>query len=365
MANNNPKGPAIYDTQSLIAAGIDPKTGLPIKLGNCNTEDTDYKSNLKLLLRVLDEQNAVNRYRWYNLPDGLTGQLLERMLYYKGQLMFFYMPTDETFYMLPYALDGDIDILGRFRRVTPLPFNGKAQDKKNAWITGLTREVVYELPLEVNIDMFDGCCVLLRDYTNQMSETIIPRQILQDPLLDLMAESVPMARTSLLANSGIKAMRVNDEDQQSNVKAASRSVTKAALTGNPWIPIVGQLDFQDLTSGGALKADEYLQYMQSLDNLRLSFYGLKNGGVFEKDSAYVNTITAGNIQNNVGLVYQDGLAIRQHFCDLVNSIWGLGIWCESSEVVTNTDANLDGEVSDSEVPLSTQPAEEETYDIEQ
>lgn len=60
--------------------------------------------------------------------------------------------------------------------------------------------------------------------------------------------------------------------------------------------------------------------MQSLDNFRLSLYGLKNGGIFEKDSAYVNTITAGNIQNNVGLVYQDGLTLRQKFCDIVNSI---------------------------------------------
>lgn len=59
--------------------------------------------------------------------------------------------------------------------------------------------------------------------------------------------------------------------------------------------------------------------MQALDNFRLSLYGLKNGGIFEKND-YVNTVTAGNIQNNVGLVYQDGLTIRQNFCDIVNSI---------------------------------------------
>lgn len=342
MANNA----NLPDIATLIQAGIDPRTGLPIKFA----VPCDYKSKLKQLLRVLDEQNAVNRYIWYNLPNGLTGQDIERMLYYKGQLMFFYMRTDETFYMLPYALDGTIDVYGRFKTVTPLPFNGTAQDKKDAWITGLKRNVIYELPEEVTIEMFEESCVLLHDYSKQLSQTIIPRQILQDPLLDMMAESMPLARTSLIANSGIRAMRVNDEDQQSNVKAASRSVTKAALEGDPWIPIVGHLDFQDLTNGQNIKSAEFLQYMQALDNLRLSFYGLKNGGVFEKDDAYVNTITAGNIQNNVGLVYQDGLTIRQNFCDLVNSIWGLGIWCESSETVTNNDQNLDGEISDSQMP---------------
>ena len=28
---------------------------------------------------------------------------------------------------------------------------------------------------------------------------------------------------------------------------------------------------------------------------------------------------------------QDGLEIRQHFCNIVNSIWGLGIWVEANQ----------------------------------
>ena len=36
---------------------------------------------------------------------------------------------------------------------------------------------------------------------------------------------------------------------------------------------------------------------------------------------------------NTDLVYQDGLINRQHFCDLVNNIWHLGIWCEECQTV--------------------------------
>ena len=39
---------------------------------------------------------------------------------------------------------------------------------------------------------------------------------------------------------------------------------------------------------------------------------------------------------------QDGLSIRQNFCNIVNSIWGLGIWCEPSENVSGADINGDG-----------------------
>ena len=45
---------------------------------------------------------------------------------------------------------------------------------------------------------------------------------------------------------------------------------------------------------------------------------------------------------DVGLTLQDGLSIRQNFCNIVNSIWGVGIWCDISENLINADLNGDG-----------------------
>ena len=345
MVKNNAK---IVDVNTLIQAGFNPKTGLPIKV---DSEDKCLlKENIRKTLRVLDEQNAINRYKWYNLPSSLDGQLLERILYYKGQGMFFYMEANDSFYFLPYALDGTIDVYGRFQGVTPIPFNGSTDNKEGKekpWITGLTRKPIYDvLGDEVNNE-FTEACVLLSDYSKQISQTNISRQILQEPILDAMAEAFPLARTSLIANSGIKGVRVNDEDQKAQVETGSRSITRAALNGKPWIPIVGQIEFQELTEGSALKSEEFLLYMQALDNFRLSLYGLDNGGLFQKKAHMLEAeqdMNAGNIK----LVYQDGLTIRQKFCDIVNSIWGLGIWCEASETVVGIDKNLDGEVADNQ-----------------
>lgn len=69
--------------------------------------------------------------------------------------------------------------------------------------------------------------------------------------------------------------------------------------------------------------------MQALDNYRLSLYGLKNGGLFQKKSHMLEAEQSMN-DGNVGLVYEDGLTIRQRFCDIVNSITELGIWCEAN-----------------------------------
>jgi hypothetical protein len=67
MANNA----KMFDTNALIQAGIDPKTGLPIKLAG--SEPCALQGNIRKQLRIMDEQNAINRYTWYNLPKGLSG----------------------------------------------------------------------------------------------------------------------------------------------------------------------------------------------------------------------------------------------------------------------------------------------------
>lgn len=60
------------DVATLVQAGFDPKTGLPLKLaGDCGT--SPLKSAVKSTLGKMDEQDAINRFRWYNLPKGLTG----------------------------------------------------------------------------------------------------------------------------------------------------------------------------------------------------------------------------------------------------------------------------------------------------
>ena len=71
-------GPKITPLELYIQAGIDPKTGLPLKAHNQPVHLTD---NIKKQLRIVDEQDALNRYAWYNLPYGLNANLIERILY--------------------------------------------------------------------------------------------------------------------------------------------------------------------------------------------------------------------------------------------------------------------------------------------
>lgn len=315
--------PNLPDIATLWQAGIDPKTGLPIKL--MSGSKCVLKEDVKKFLRLIDEQDAVNRYVWYNLPANITSQELERMLYYKGQLCFFYDKDLEEFYFMPFCLDGTIDFYGRYNTIHPVPMTSGTDDKGSKaqaqYLAEKKLKCIYgiKLPDELNVEDLDKSTVLLHDYTKQLAQTIQPRATVNDPLLDVMAECVPFMRTALISSTGINGIRVNDADQQQNVMDAGRSVEHAALTGNPWVPIVGNIEFQELTNGQLGKSEEYMLAMQSLDNLRLSGYGIDNGGLFEKKAHELQSEADLN-GGPVGLVLQDGLSIRQNFCNIVNSI---------------------------------------------
>ena len=344
--------PKLPDYMTYIQMGIDPSTGKPIRSSVCS--DSRIKEDVRKAIRIMDEQEAVNRYCWYGLPSGINGQLLERIIYYRGQAVFFYLKEMDSFYFLPYALNGGIDPYGRFEKITPLPFLGGTTEEKDgkvkAWIDGLNYipvysiEEVFDNPSKYTIDDF---CVILKDYTPQESENVIPRRILQERFIDLMSEAFPMARTNLIANCGVNGIRVPEPDSKKEVEVMNTMIKRSALSGDPYAPVYGPTDFQELTGGSTGKVQDFLMYMQSIDNFRRSAYGLKSGGVFEKKAHELQSEAMVN-QSNTDLIYNDGLKNRQNFCDLVNLIFGLQIWCEPSETAMGIDMNLNGNTTDGE-----------------
>lgn len=344
--NNNKKGkPNLPYLELFRQAGIDPITKLPIKMGSKKL----LKNEIKKILRIVDEQDAVNRYVWYNLPAGITSQELERILYYRGQCIFFYFKELDSFFFMPYALDGTIDFYGRYNQVHPVPFaNGTTKDEKarikaqEDLLSTIRLKMLYTIPTDEKVyDNPEEYCIPLWDYTRQIGENIIPRQQVNDAIIDLEADCLPFMRTALLLGTGIRGMRVNTADEASNVKIAAQMAEDAALSSEPWIAIQGNQEFQDLNDKAVSKSEDYLMAMQSIDNIRLGTYGLENGGIFEKKAHVLEEENALNSSTN-GIVLQDGLSIRQNFCDIVNALFGLGIECMPSEAAYGGDFNGDG-----------------------
>lgn len=366
------KGPYMPNLQDLYAAGIDPHTGLPLKLIGGKPEYL--VEDAMRSFRLIDEQNALNRFNWINLPDGLSGNLLERILYYKGQGAFAFIEDldGETgrFVFLPFTLaatkegTSGLDIYGRFKEIQLIQFMGSTE-KESALMLGTPFKARYDIQLkEQKAEDLTKSAVILRDYSQQLSQTVLPTQLRQEWILRIMAETTAYLRTKLIIGTGINGVRVNSADQIQDVKDLADGVAEAAQTGSPYVGIAGGIELQGLENinGGTMRSEDYLMALQSLDNIRLSTYGLDNGGIFEKKAHITNDELAMN-GSSVGLVYQDALSRRQEFCDIVNSIWGLNIDCVPSENVIGTDLNGDGIIADEEnasveTPVSANNEEE-------
>lgn len=358
-ASNKGKNNAhIWDIQTLIQAGINPVTGLPLKLDGGSKKCLD--SGVLKMLRLIDEQDAINRGRWINLPSGISSQELERLLYYRGNLCFFYYEPLEKFYFMPYALEGTIDFYKRYNHVHPIPFSYGDEDEKGKnykdqmnVLSQVKLKCVYDVVADEEeikkYDLLTKGCVLLYDYSKQWSETLIPRQQIQEPLLQVMSEIIPFMRTSLIKRTGIQGIRVPDADSQAQVDAANAGIEDSAKRGEPYMPVVGSIDFQEFgNTTGSNTVQEYTLAYQALDNMRLACYGIDNGGIFQKKAHELEAEAAIN-NTPVGLVLQDAVSQRQRFCNIVNSIWGLNMWYEPSEDLTQADTNGDGVVYDRDV----------------
>ena len=356
--NGKGKGPKMFDGELNRKLGINQA----VKQVNENSSlifgISAEKNNIKKLLRIIDEQDAINRYKWYNIPCDLTSNELERLLYYKGSLCLFYCEPLDRFFITPYALDGTIDFYGRYNHIKPVPMASgedksveeEAREKTQAAILSTMRlKVIKEvlLPEELDYETLTNSAVIIRDYTNQLSQTNIARSILNDELISMMSDYFPLLGTNLIMGTGISAIRVSSSDEKDEVKAMAQAVYNAALNKNPYVAVTTGVEPKELVGGSRNRPEDYLLAFQSLDNFRLSTYGIANGGVYEKKAHILESENAINY-STVMSAYQDGLKQRQDSCNIANSVWGLMLWCDPSESAMGADIDGDGLVIDEE-----------------
>lgn len=340
MGKNNANLP---DIGSLISAGIDPKTRLPVKLMG---KKDSLEPNLRKLLRIRDESEAVNRYDWWNTGLSISSNMLERFLYYRYKLGFFYF--NGGFWVMPVTLSGTgtLDFYNLENEVTPVPWNDGASAEQKKVLSSIKLKVVKEPMLTAAPQDFEHSCVILRDYTPQGDiNSGIPRATLQEGIISLESCILPYMRTNLMNNTGIMGVKISDQQEANDVIEAANAVDAAASSGSPWVPVLQKLDRQPLNNGGSSDSSTYLQAYQAVDNLRQSFLGVNKSGIYDK-SQYVNAAqSALNVPTSFPLA--DGLKLRQDACGIINSIWPLGIWCEISETASGMDKSGDGVADDS------------------
>lgn len=306
--------------------------------------------SMRIAFRIKDEQDAIESISWDLLPPGVPCDLPERILYYKGAAAWF--PIGGKWLLFPFT-GKNPDAWGRWQWLTPLPFTGTS-DVKDKEIKPLFEDkwfrAVYEVPEpeEITPEYLESVCVPMYDYSRQLSQTVMPAAAVMSPLIDVMAEAIPFARTALINGTGISGYRISNENQTSEVYRAASAVYRAALNGERWVPMVEGTSAgggEQLPNATALNVQDNLLAAQSFDNLRLSFHGLSNGGIFEKKQKMLDNEVSMDM-NQATRTLQNRVKLRQEACTILNSITGVIAWCDASENATAYDKNADGILMD-------------------
>ena len=304
----------------------------------------------KKLFSIRDRQQYLNRFTWHGLPPEIDQNLLERMLYLRGKLAFFFF--NGQFYILPFALSGNIDIYGRYKGITPYTFNGTAVEHEpgtivhqdSVWMNGLEFEPVYDLAMPTK----GSPAVILTDYSLDVSQDVLPRYKLQEVFFEDMAD-VMMIISQDLYNSVITfAIVVNDEGQKNAVMDELLSMeTDLRKYGINWQVITSKNigEIQELKKQSTLNTQSYFEAFVSIDNLRELMLGIENNGVFKKKERQL----VGEMELEAGssdMVLQDALYLRQQFADRINIVFGLNVWVDINEMMKGQDVDGDGTIGD-------------------
>lgn len=295
-------------------------------------------------LEVRERQQFIRRYKWENLPSGVTAEMIERILYYRGRLTM--IRYNDNFYTLPFALNGGIDLYGRYNAIVPLTFNGSLSIDEDG-IESLVDAEFNSMPLKVCYDKDDTVgkeAVILNDYTQGISEFILPRYQLNKIYREELGNIVVLIKHNLVSSARVFHAQILDEGQLESARAEYEGMEEKILDEGKRIFITaGTLGLKEVFNDKTLETQNYWECFVSLDNLRENMIGIENNGIFKKKERQLKgeqEIEA----SSADLVYRDGLENRRQWAERVNAVWGLNIQCNESDVITGVEEEEDGEV---------------------
>ena len=339
----------MYDIKSFEDAGV-PLTKNVIKYGNSVDQNGNIirgnPENLNLnydsLYQIMRNHNRIEtleRYMWLNVPFGLTQDIIERVLFFRGKGIFYFNDEVDKFQFLPFALNGTIDEYGRYIRCNTLPFTGVDEEekdsknkKKNRRLIYENLDIVYDLPY--NAEMMKmvkekkTVGIILNDNSLGLTQQPIIRSNYVKPILHLMSTLMQIINTAMYGCADHSLIQVENESEIASINNQINAINFDILKGRRFTPIAGTLPIQPLKTSNTANLEGLFNTFNSLSNFLKSITGIANPGVFDKKAHLLQEEQQLN-GSNADDVYYNGLRLRQEFCMMIQAYYNYPIWCES------------------------------------
>lgn len=293
-------------------------------------------------LKKIDYQQYLTRFKWNNLPEGMDSELFERVMYFCGSGMFFYIKELNKFFFLPYGMANNdkelgIDFYGRFNQIKPYSFNGATQEKKNTtgadiYLSTQIRDNIVDIPFveteEEAKKIYENGAVICFDTTPGLAYYVNCRNRESQAFIKYMLQILIQTKSALINASGFNLFSTDSETDNDIMQLQLDQINEDREKGK-LSAVVSKLlgEIQNLQSNSTAAMQDFWASLVSADNLRLKSMGIRNDGLQQK-SQYQNIQEQAIDIDDAMQVYWNSFMERVKFAAIVNSIWGLGIYPE-------------------------------------
>jgi hypothetical protein len=348
----------MYDIKSFEIAGV-PLTKNVIKYGNSVDQNGNIirgnPENLNLnydsLYQIMRNHNRIEtleRYMWLNVPFGLTQDIIERVLFFRGKGIFYFNDEVDKFQFLPFALNGTIDEYGRYIRCNTLPFTGVDEEEKGSKNKKKERRLIYEnldivYDLPYNAEMMKmvkqkkTVGIILNDNSLGLTQQPIIRSNYVKSILHLMSTLMQIINTAMYGCADHSLIQVENESEIASINTQINAINFDILKGRRFTPIAGTLPIQPLKTNNTANLEGLFNTFNSLSNFLKSITGIANPGVFDKKAHLLQEEQQLN-GSNADDIYYNGLRLRQEFCMMIQAYYNYPIWCESKRGMSGVQA---------------------------
>ena len=324
--------------------------GIPVRGKNKYMYSIDPMfEKLGVSIKYIDYQQFLTRFKWNNLPEGMDSELIERILYFSGSAMFFYIKELNRFYFLPYGMSGEntevgIDFYGRFNRLKPYSFNGstdgggekKADGKRitrsDLYLSTQIRDNIKDIPMveseEEARKIYENGAVICWDMTPQLAYAVDSRNRISQSYVKYIVQILIQTKSALINSSGFNLFATDTEASTDIMQLQIDAINADREKGKLSAVVSNALGkIENLQSNAPSAMGDFWNSLVSADNLRLKSMGIRNDGLVQK-SQYQNIQEQSIDINDAMQVYWNAFMERVKFSAIVNSIWGLGIYPE-------------------------------------
>lgn len=290
----------------------------------------------------LDLNQNCNKYRWKGLPKGLTSWNLERMLYYYGALCGF--KYNGSIWILPFTATRDLNAYGFPTTIQPITFNGQTPDNASKNFFGADFKVEMFMPDETPDDK--KACILL-DTIPEACGTFIPmsRASQNQILINDIIETLKRVNINIVVSNKKLIINCQDENQAEVIR---QELGEGFSSDSPFIVCTNPTAMPQTSQASDFQASDLFNCIKQYDAIRCQQSGILTKSFGQDKKERVNSGELMGEREQVNIIYDVGLYLRQTFADDMNKCLGTQLSVEENKEALEDTTELEEEVKENE-----------------